>query len=56
MAAPKFENCHSCYFEDREPTICESCHRESNYEAKDADPDAFEQLNTIEFFPNWRDA
>ena len=53
---PKFENCKSCYFKDREPAICESCHRESNYEAVDADPDAFEQLSGIEFYDKWSDA
>jgi hypothetical protein len=57
MAAPKYPDlCPSCYFEGREPAICEDCHKGSNYDPAEGDEDALDELKGITFYDDWKDA
>lgn len=37
MSLSKFKECHTCYYRDREPAICEDCFQASEYEPADLD-------------------
>lgn len=58
MAAPKFPDlCSTCYFENREPAICEGCIKGgSNYEPVNPDEGAMDELRGITFYDDWKDA
>ena len=57
MPAPKFPDlCPTCYFENREPAICEECDNGSNYDPVDGDEGAADELKEIRFYDDWKDA
>lgn len=59
MAAPKYPDlCPTCYFEGREPAICEECENGSNYEQADLDEGGLGELKEIRFYDldHWKDA
>jgi hypothetical protein len=55
----RFPECKSCYFNNREPAICEECENASNFEQADLDQDGLDDLRDITFFemdPDWKNA
>jgi hypothetical protein len=55
----RFPECKSCYFNNREPAICEECENASNFEQIDLDQDGLDDLRDITFFemdPDWKNA
>jgi hypothetical protein len=57
VAAPKFPDlCPTCYFEGREPAICEECENGENYDPVDGDEEGIDSLREITFYDDWKDA